>query len=48
MLTPSFTGDPDYAPMWAGMSCSRVNDIKPAGQIVGELVAVASAELSAT
>jgi nitronate monooxygenase len=31
MVTPDFEGDPEYAPMWAGESCTVVNDIKPAG-----------------
>jgi nitronate monooxygenase/enoyl-[acyl-carrier protein] reductase II len=41
---PDFEGDIDYAPMWAGESCSVVNDIKPAGEIVRDLIrdAVAS------
>jgi hypothetical protein len=28
----------DYDPLWAGESCSVVNDIKPAAQIVADLV----------
>jgi len=35
---PDFEGDIDYAPMWAGESCSVVNDIKPAGEIVRLLI----------
>lgn len=35
---PGFTGDIDYAALYAGESCGRVNDIKPAAQIVRELV----------
>ena len=38
MVTPDFDGDPDYAPMWAGESCGVVNEIKPAGTIVRDLV----------
>ena len=38
MITPEFEGDLDYPPMWAGESCSVVNDIKPAEEIVTELV----------
>ena len=38
MLTPEFTGILNQAPMWAGESCSLVNDIKPAGQIVRDVV----------
>ena len=38
MLTPDFEGDYEYAPLWAGESCSVVNDIKPAAAIVRDLV----------
>ena len=38
MLTPGFTGDTEYAPLWAGESCSLVNDIKPAAQIVRDVI----------
>jgi nitronate monooxygenase len=38
MTTPEFDGDLDYAPLWAGESCSVVNDVKPAREIVLELV----------
>jgi NAD(P)H-dependent flavin oxidoreductase YrpB (nitropropane dioxygenase family) len=44
MLTPDFDGDPDYAPMWMGESCSVVDEIKPAGEIVRDLVRDAEAE----
>ncbi|HYL07352.1 MAG TPA: nitronate monooxygenase [Candidatus Udaeobacter sp.] len=37
---PDFDGDIDYAPLWAGESCSVVNDIKPAADIVRSLVDV--------
>jgi NAD(P)H-dependent flavin oxidoreductase YrpB (nitropropane dioxygenase family) len=47
MATPDFDGDLDYAPLWAGESCSVVNDIKPAGEIVLELVRDAEAALEA-
>jgi len=43
VVHPGFEGDIDYAPMWAGESCSVVNDIKPAGEIVHELVRDADA-----
>jgi NAD(P)H-dependent flavin oxidoreductase YrpB (nitropropane dioxygenase family) len=33
-----FRGDIEYAVLYAGESCSLVNDIKPAGQIVEDLV----------
>jgi len=42
---PDFDGDIDDAPLWAGQSCTVVNDIKPAAQIVGDLVAEAEAAL---
>ena len=35
---PDFEGDIEYAPLWAGESCSVVNDIKPAGEIVRQLI----------
>jgi nitronate monooxygenase/enoyl-[acyl-carrier protein] reductase II len=38
MATRDFEGDLDLAPLWAGESCSVVNDIKPAAQIVADLV----------
>jgi nitronate monooxygenase len=38
MATSEFEGDLEYAPLWAGESCSVVNDVKPAAQIVGDLV----------
>jgi NAD(P)H-dependent flavin oxidoreductase YrpB (nitropropane dioxygenase family) len=46
LATPDFDGDLDYAPVWAGESCSVVNDIKPAGEIVLELVRDAEAALA--
>jgi nitronate monooxygenase/enoyl-[acyl-carrier protein] reductase II len=48
MITPDFEGDPDYAPMWAGESCSVVNDIKPAAEIVRDLARDAEAALART
>jgi NAD(P)H-dependent flavin oxidoreductase YrpB (nitropropane dioxygenase family) len=39
MPTPSFEGEVEYLPMWAGESVSAVREIKPAGEIVRELVA---------
>jgi nitronate monooxygenase len=47
MTTPDFDGDIDYAPLWAGESCSVVNDVKPAGEIVRDLVRDAQAALAA-
>lgn len=45
---PDFDGDIGYAPLWAGESCSVVNDIKPAGEIVRDLVRDAVATLERT
>ena len=42
---PDFDGDIEYAPLWAGESCTVVNDIKPAGEIVRDLVRDAEAAL---
>jgi nitronate monooxygenase len=42
---PDFDGDIDDAPLWAGESCTVVNDIKPAARIVADLVADAEAAL---
>ena len=47
MVTPDFDGDPEYAPMWAGESCSVVDDVKPAADIVRDLVREAEAALAA-
>jgi nitronate monooxygenase len=44
-VPPEFDGDVEYAPLWAGESCSVVNDIKPAGVIVRDLVREAEAVL---
>ena len=41
MPTPHFTGDLEAISWWAGQSCSLVRDIKPAGQIVQDIVAEA-------
>lgn len=38
-------GDVEYAPMWAGESCGVVNDVKPAGEIVRDIVRDAEAAL---
>jgi nitronate monooxygenase len=45
MTTADFDGDIDYAPLWAGDSCSVVNEIKPAAEIVRDLVGAAEAAL---
>lgn len=46
MITPDFEGDVEYPPMWAGESCSVVNDVKPAGDIVRDLMREAKAALA--
>lgn len=43
---PDFDGDIEYAPLWAGTSVSEVNDIKPAADIVKDLVRDAEAALA--
>jgi nitronate monooxygenase len=47
MILPTFEGNPELAPMWAGESCSVVKHIKPAGEIVRELARDAAAALAA-
>jgi NAD(P)H-dependent flavin oxidoreductase YrpB (nitropropane dioxygenase family) len=38
MATPEFTGDLEYVPFWAGQSCSLVHEIKPAEEIVRDII----------
>ena len=38
MLAPTFEGASEYAPLWAGESCELVNEVKPAGEIVRDIV----------
>lgn len=38
MLAPTFEGQSEYAPLWAGESCELVNEVKPAGDIVRDIV----------
>ncbi len=45
MATSDFDGDIDYAPLWAGESCSTIGDIKPAAQIIQDLIRDAQAAL---
>jgi NAD(P)H-dependent flavin oxidoreductase YrpB (nitropropane dioxygenase family) len=47
MATSEFDGDIEYAPLWAGESCSVINDIKPAGDIVRGLSRDAETALAA-
>lgn len=43
---PDFDGDIEYAPLWAGTSVSLVNDIKPAAEIIRNIVREAEAALN--
>ncbi|MGH2572726.1 MAG: NAD(P)H-dependent flavin oxidoreductase [Actinomycetota bacterium] len=45
-ITPNFEGDIDKAPLWAGQSCSLVNEVKPAGEIVRDVARQAEAILA--
>lgn len=45
MILPTFVGDVELAPMWAGTSVGDVSEIKPAGEIVRDLVREAEAAL---
>jgi nitronate monooxygenase len=38
LVTPEYAGNLEYAPLWCGESCTLVNDIKPAGDIVQDIV----------
>lgn len=38
MVTPEYIGDLEYSPLWCGESCTNVNDIKPAADVVHEIV----------
>lgn len=44
--TRDFEGDLEDAPLWAGESCSAINDIRPAGDIVRDLAREASKIIS--
>jgi nitronate monooxygenase len=46
MIPPDFEGDPDEAPMWAGTSVDAIHDVKPAAEIVQELVSESRAALA--
>ena len=48
VATADFDGDVEYAPLWAGESCSLVNDLKPAATIVRDLVRDAEAAIAAS
>src|SRR5256714_476742 len=36
--TPEYNSDLEYLPLWAGQTCSLIHDVKPAGQIVRDIV----------
>jgi len=46
IVPPNFEGDIEYVPMLAGESCSVVNDVKPAAEIVRDIARDAEAALS--
>jgi nitronate monooxygenase len=48
VATADFDGDIEYAPLWAGESCSLVNDLKPAAAIVRDLARDAEVALAAS
>jgi NAD(P)H-dependent flavin oxidoreductase YrpB (nitropropane dioxygenase family) len=43
VFAPDSDADPELVPLWAGASCDVVNDVKPAGAVVRQLVSDASA-----
>lgn len=47
MILPTFEGNLELAPMWAGESCSVVKRIQPAGDVVRALAREAAAALAA-
>jgi NAD(P)H-dependent flavin oxidoreductase YrpB (nitropropane dioxygenase family) len=42
-FTPDSDADPELVPLWAGKSCDVINDVKPAGAVVRQLVSDARA-----
>ena len=47
MVSSKFEGASEYAPLWAGESCELVHEIKPAAEIVRDLVRDAEQALAA-
>lgn len=45
MLVPAFDGDPEDGAMWAGASVDQIGSVKPAAEIVRELIAETEAAL---
>ena len=45
MATADFDGELEYAPLWAGESCSVVDSVEPAAVVVRELIQDAAAAL---
>jgi nitronate monooxygenase len=48
MVTPDFEGDVDLAPMWCGESCEVVNEVKPAAEVIADLVRDATSALASS
>jgi NAD(P)H-dependent flavin oxidoreductase YrpB (nitropropane dioxygenase family) len=46
LVTPEYEGDLEYAPLWCEESCTLVHDIKPAAEVVQQIVDEAAAALS--
>jgi NAD(P)H-dependent flavin oxidoreductase YrpB (nitropropane dioxygenase family) len=46
VATADFDGDVEYAPLWAGESCSVVNEVKPTAAIVRDLIHDAQAAMA--
>jgi hypothetical protein len=46
LVTPEYDGDLEYAPLWCEESCTLVHDIKPAAEVVQQIVDEAAAALS--
>ena len=38
LATPEFVGDLEYMPLWCGESCTHIDDIKPAAEVVHDIV----------
>jgi nitronate monooxygenase len=45
MVTPQYSGDLEYAPLWCGESCALVGEIKPAADVVRDIVREAAEAL---
>jgi NAD(P)H-dependent flavin oxidoreductase YrpB (nitropropane dioxygenase family) len=38
LATPEFVGDLEYMPLWCGESCTHINEIKPAAEVVHDIM----------